>query len=671
MIKIHIDFETRSKISVRDVGPWRYSTDPSTDILCLCYKIEGVHEGIITRAMLEDIKDYGAPMTNLEDYRLLKMYINTLNTDFRLVAHNSMFEFCIWNNILAPRYYFKKVTNLNFWECTASKAAALALPRSLADCADALHLSERKDETGKRIMMKMSRPRKPTAKDPSVWYESADDFKTLYKYCKQDVTVESALDVILPPLNTTERKIWELDQKINSRGVKIDLDAVDYALNYANIYKNELNNELCRLTDGAVEKATEVQKLIKYVRQFASEEELPSLAAADIREYLKDCTDSHVKRCLEIRQLAGKSSTSKLEKIKSCVCSDGRVRDILVYHGASTGRWAGAGIQVQNFPRGKEEYDVNKIISALKLGDYNAFAFLYPNVLEAISSALRGLIMSSEGYDLIAADYNAIEARVLFWLAGCQKGLNAFINGTDIYCELASEIFKRKITKKDKEERMLGKSGVLGCGYQMGAERFVSQVKTTTGIDISKETAKLIVDTYRTTYPEIVAFWYNQERAVIQAVKERGTTIYVDKVSWNYPLDSNFLYCTLPSGRKIAYAYPEIRYIKTKWGDMKEQLTFMGVNSLNKKWCRQHSYGGALVENIVQATARDLMVNGMLNLEQAGYKILMTVHDEVVATVPKDSGSVKEYESILATVPTWAKDCPVKAEGWRGERYRK
>lgn len=677
MIKVHLDFETRSKISVADVGPWRYSLDPSTTVLCLCYKKSDSTKdmvSVITKGDFENYFDNRVLAGGIIPFSLGLANINRLvalaeNPDVRFYAHNSMFEYCMWNNILAKVYGFPELKDFDRWECTASKAATHALPRALGACAKALHLSEEKDETGKRIMMKLSRPKKPSKKDPSIWCDNPEDFKTLYKYCEQDVIVESAIDNAIPELNSFEREIWKLDQRINSRGIKIDVETLDIAIRFVDTFKNKLNDELCYLTGGLVSKASEVKRLTEYLHDFVDKKDLPSLNAASINEYLANCTDSKIKRILEIRQQAGKSSTSKLEKIKMCICPDNKVRDILVYHGASTGRWAGAGIQVQNFPRGAEEYDIDSVIETIKLNNYDVFATVYPNVIDAISASLRGFLIADTGKDFIAADYSNIESRVLFWVAGCDKGLTAFKHGTDIYCELATEIYKRKITKKDKEERQLGKTGVLGCGYQMGADRFKAQVKTMTGMDITRETADLVVKTYRATYPEVVACWYAQERAAIKAVKERGQLIKEGPIMWK--VQGQFLYCRLPSGRCIAYAEPQIKPIETSWGEVKEQLTFMGVNSLSKKWERQHTYGGSIVENIVQATARDLMAYGMKNVEAKGYKIAMTVHDEVVASVDEGCGDVQEFETLLSTIPQWAKGCPVKAEGWRGKRYRK
>jgi len=687
MYKVHLDFETRSNISVTDVGPWRYSLDPTTTVLCLCYRVEqmtkdGKSVFLEGRTIIKDMFNawfdnvtMGAELEYDNDniYDLIRLvnlgFWGLQKDDFRFYAHNSMFEYCIWNNILAKGYGFPPLTDFGKWECTASKAAAHALPRALGACALALHLPQEKDETGKRIMLKMSRPRKPTKNDKSPWNDKAEDYATLYKYCAQDVVVESAIDNALPPLIPMEREVWKLDQTINARGVAIDTEALDTAISFVNRFKDTLNGELADITHGAVMKATEVKKLTDYLGGLVSKEDLPNLSAASIEDYLKKCDNPTVRRILEIRQQAGKSSTSKLDTMKKCICPDGHVRDILMYHGASTGRWSGKGIQVQNFPRGGKGYDIDTVMDTIKLHDYGAFTLVYPNVIDAISSALRGFIVADEGEELIAADFSAIEARVVLWLAGAEKGLKAFREGADIYCELASEIYKRKITKKDKDERQLGKTGVLGCGYQMGADRFKAQVKAQTGMSISRETADLVVKTYRATYPEVVAFWYAQERAAVRAVREAGKLIKEGPVMWK--VQGRFLYCRLLSGRCIAYCEPVIKPIVTKWGEEKEQLTFMGVNSLNHKWERQHTYGGSIVENIVQATARDLMAAGMINLERAGYKIRMTVHDEVVASCPKGRGNIKEFETLLCSAPEWAKGCPIVAEGWIGERYRK
>lgn len=670
MISVHLDFETRSLVDVKDTGPWRYSMDPSTVPLCLCYTVDDkddvytiereVFEMIAISAWDEDMQKRHRPT-----YAAFYLQKLAENKDVIFKAHNSMFEYCMWNNVLHKRYGFPELLDFKRWDCTAAKAASHALPRSLGQCALALKLNENKDETGKKVMLQLSKPRKPSKNNPSIWCNDSEKFNVLYEYCKQDVIVERAIDNAIPNLNAKEKEIWELDQKINSRGVKIDTKALDIALKFINDFKIRLNNELSDLTSGAVEKATETKRFTDYLRSHIP---MADLRKSTVDDWINRIDDPKIKRCLEIRSQGGKSSTAKLEAIKDRVCSDGRVRDILVYHGASTGRWAGAGIQVQNFPRGLG-YNSDTVLDCLLLDDLDVFEMMYPDVINAISAGLRGFIISDKGHDFVTADFSQIEARVVMMLAECNRGIEDFRHGRDIYLALAQEIYKRPLTKKDKEERQLGKVGVLGCGFQMGAARFKEHAKNQAGLIISEELAERTVKTYRDTYPEVVRLWYAQERAAILAVKNPGHLYKEGPIYWK--VQGNFLYCKLPSGRCLAYPNPKVEIANTKWGTDKEQLTFMAIVGQTKIWSKEHTYGGKLVENIVQATARDLMANGMLNVEKAGYKIVMTVHDEVISEVPENFGSVEEFEKLLSTPPDWAKDYPIKAEGWRGKRYRK
>lgn len=663
MLSVHLDFETRSLVDVKETGPWRYSTDPSTVPLCLCYTIDNEPVRTITFDDFNNVYDIFGDQYYTQDMQ--KLYELALDETAIFKAHNSMFEYCMWNNVLAKKYGFPEIKDLKRWDCTAAKAASHALPRSLGECSLALKLSENKDETGKRVMLQLSKPRKPSKNDPSMWVSDKEKFNTLYDYCRQDVVVERAIDLSLPNLSKQEKAIWELDQKINSRGVKIDTKALDIALKFITAFKERLNVELQDLTSGAVDKATETKRMTDYLRSHIP---ITDLRKSTVEDWIKKTDNPKLKRVLEIRAQGGKSSTAKLESIKNRVCDDGRVKDILVYHGATTGRWAGAGIQVQNFPRGTG-YNSDLVLECLLYNDLDTFEMMYPDVINAISAGLRGFIISEEGFDFVTADFSQIEARVVMMLAGCKSGIEDFRHGRDIYLSLAQEIYKRPLTKKDKDERQLGKVGVLGCGFQMGAARFKEHAKNQAGLVISDELAEKTVKTYRETYPEVVKFWYAQERAAILATKNPGRLYEEGPIRWK--VQGNFLYCKLPSGRCLAYPDPQIKVIKTKWDTDKESLTFMAVNGLTKRWEREHTYGGKLVENIVQATARDLMANGMLNVEKAGYKIVMTVHDEVISEAPEGFGSVEDFEKILSTPPEWAKDYPIKAEGWRGKRYRK
>lgn len=293
----------------------------------------------------------------------------------------------------------------------------------------------------------------------------------------------------------------------------------------------------------------------------------------------------------------------------------------------------------------------------------------YGDVMTALSAALRGAIIAPPGRQLYVADYAGIEARVLSWVARQDDALRMFHEGGDPYCDMASAIYNRPITKDDKQERQLGKAAVLGCGYQMGGPKFVSTAAMY-GVTIDDDFSQQVVDAYRDKYWRVKKLWYDTQDAAVEAVQYPGRTVVQDRLRWRR--EGNFLFCTLPSGRRLAYPFPELRKNTTPWGSVQWQVTFMGVDMYSHKWKRQTTYGGKLVENIVQAVSRDLMASALQRCEESGtYTPILSVHDEVIAEAPLGAGSVKEFEGLLTTLPEWAKGCPVGAEGWAGGRYRK
>jgi len=335
-----------------------------------------------------------------------------------------------------------------------------------------------------------------------------------------------------------------------------------------------------------------------------------------------------------------------------------------MYHGASTGRWAGKLVQMHNLPKGNIS-NTDICIEAFRTRDLDYFEMMYSDVMGAISSCIRGMITAAPGHDLIVADYASIEARVLAWLAGDDRTIAKFHAGTDLYVDMAQKIYNK--IEINKNERQLGKTTILACGYGMGAAKFQATCQVW-GIDIEFNFAKRVIDIYREQYRIIKSMWYAQERAAMQAV-ETNRTITCGKVAW--AVYKNFLYCKLPSGRCLAYNEPRIQPVETPWGEMKDAVTFMSVNALTKQWERTSTYGGKLTENITQAVARDFMASAMVSLEDASYPLILTVHDEIVAEVRKDFGTVDAFIDIMARVPKWGQGCPIAAEGWRGERYRK
>jgi len=509
-------------------------------------------------------------------------------------------------------------------------------------------------------MMKMCKPRPTWKKDKSGerWFQDEADFQRLYVYCKEDVRAERDIDNLLADLTPCEQDIWHLDQIINQRGVSIDIKAVKSALILLEQYTQKLHAETLEITNGKIDKVSKRARVLEWMAEEGVV--LENYQQATVQKAIADGgLPAHVQRILEIRMQINKISTRKYEAIRNGLCHDNKIRDILVFHGASTGRWTGKLVQMQNLPRGSIK-DTETCIEVMKGRDLGFFETLYPDVMGAISSCIRGMFVATPGYELVVADYSAIEARVVLWLANDYKGVGKFERGEDLYVDMAKSIYNKQIITKD--ERQLGKVAILGCAYGMGHVKFRMTCKMW-GMEISEEIAQKTVKTYRSVYEKVVRLWRHLEEDAIFAVR------YGRKGSWSK--EGKFLFMTLPSGRRLCYPNPEVRTVTTPWGAQKEALTYMGMTAMSNQWERQNTYGGKLCENVTQAVARDLMAHAMLKCEKAGYKVLFTVHDEIVCEIEEGRGNVKQFENILCAKPKWAKGCPLAAEGWKGGRYRK
>ncbi len=654
---IYIDFETRSRCDIGDTGAWRYAEDPSTEVLCMAFAVNDLPVEIWYPG--EDMpKD-------------LKYYIEY---GFKVEAHNAFFERAIWRNIMVPKFGWPDIPDVQ-WACSAAKAATHALPRSLGGVGAALHLAVVKNEDGKRVMMKLARPRKATKKDSSEWHNDSQSFRELYDYCQADVAAERAIDKKLRDLTPTERDIWLLDQRINERGIRVDMPAIKAALSIIGEYTGRKRTEFMRLT--GIDSPTKLDQFKEWLK--ARGVPLTSLNKNDVSELLEKNKNlpQQVKDALRVRQELGKSSTAKYAAVAESVCRDGKLRDLLMYHGASTGRWTGKLVQPQNFPKNTFKGNFEQYFEILKRGELDTFEMCYADPMATLSATIRGIFIPSENHVFFGGDYSAIEARVLFWLASESKGLNMFRLGQDIYKDLATSIYNKPFESITKEERDLGKRGVLGCGYGMGAEKFKATCWDFARVEITEELSERVVHAYRTKYRPVVVMWQLQEMAAKQAM-ETKKTVRCGKVLWG--VHDGFLFCRLPSGRCLAYPEPKIELVKTSWGEMKPSITFMGVNPKTKQWERGSTYGGKIVENITQAVARDLMAEAMLRCEAAGFKVVLTVHDELLTEantngkeIPKLTMDItlKTFEALMAKLPAWADGIPVKAEGWYGGRYTK
>lgn len=662
-----LDYETRSKKSLEEYGAYEYAKDPSTKILCVAYQI-GTRSQLLHQLKNKIPANVYSPF--LKNTNFSDLYKAFMDEKIILVAHNAFFEQVITRFVFAPTMYSKPyLANIphDRWICTAALAAALSLPRKLEKLGPALTLPVLKDMEGHKLMLKMSKPRKPTKDNKGVWHSKLSDLKRLIQYCQTDVYSETWAFLQLKPLIDIEREIWLLDQKINFRGFKVDRPLVEKILKDIDTLTTRLTNEFSDLT--GLNSPGQNAKLLKYLRSLGAD--LPNMQAKTVSDTLldSDSLSDKVVRILEIKQAMSKTSTAKYEALEFRSRSDSRVRDILMYHGAGTGRWSGRGSQIQNFPRScpKNIEDVVKDIRESSLDDLELY---YGNALDLFSNCLKGMIIpEDENHIFNCADYSAIEARVLFWMAKHSSGVKAYIDKRDLYREMATDIYNiDHIENVTDEQRQVAKRAILGCGYGMGHKKFKETCKIF-GLEISEDLARKAVTMYRAKHKPIPIMWSNLEKAGIAATLNPGKKFMVNYTTWY--VSSKYLFCRLPSGRELAYYGPEVHYDNTPWGDKRPVLYHFGNDSKTHQWVKSNTYGGRLTENVVSGTARDIMAAAMLRLDAAGYKINFTVHDEILAERVKNRGSLKEFLKLMTTLPDWAVGCPITAEGWEGRRYKK
>lgn len=646
---VSCDFETRSTVDLRKAGTHVYAAHPTTDVWCLAYAFD------------DEEPELWTPEQPFPE-RLVSAV--TAGAEFR--AWNAQFERVIWRHVLTQRRGVPS-PDMRQWVCTAAEAAAMNLPRALGDCARVLGVAQQKDQPGHMYVLRMAQPRSRRGK-ALVWWDVAERLERLYTYCKQDVRTERSVARALRRLTPHEREIFLLDQQINDRGVGIDTALVRRMRTIAQRAAEEANAQLARTTRGNVGAVTQVAELTAWVR--ARGVECDGVRKAVVRNLLAgSALPADVREALTLRQEAGRSSAAKLTSMLNAVSGDRRARGLLLYHGAGTGRWSGRRIQPHNFPRG--DFDYRPFLALLHAGDYDTLSLITPP-LQVVSAALRGVIVPAAGHHLMVGDFEQIEARVLAWCAGQDDQLALFRAGQSPYPPMAEAIYSLPpgtINSKTDPRYKIGKDTVLGCGYGMGADKFRTQILEKEGHDVGMELAERAVRTYRDTMTAVTSLWRHAERAAIAAVQAPGSEQRL--AGCVFTKRGGYLYIVLPSKRPLCYARPRIMPRETPWGAVKAAVVAEYVDPITKRWGPRALYGGLLVENIVQAIARDLMADAMLRQEQAGYPIILTVHDEVIADVLDGHGSVAEFTALAETVPEWARGCPVAFKAWEGDRWRK
>ena len=641
---LEMDIETFSDVDLIKCGVYAYADSPAFEILLFAYSFDGGETRVIDLAQGEELP--GEVAEAVFDGSVVK------------TAFNANFE----RTCLSK--YFGRYLPPESWHCSAVQAALLALPRSLEDVGAVLGLDEQKMKEGKELIRYFCVPCKPTkangGRRRNLPCHAPEKWELFKAYCMRDVDVEKAIRRKLCkfPIPEGEMELYRLDQRINDRGVPVDMGLVRQAVVCERLHKEVVTKRAYELT--GLENPNSVAQLKGWLGENGVEaESLSKKAVADMIEE----SDGEVEELLRLRLLMAKTSVKKYEAMERSVCSDGRVHGLLQFYGANrTGRWAGRLVQVQNLPQNHLQ-DLGLARELVKQGNFEGVEMLYDSTPGVLSELIRTAFVPEPGCRFVVADFSAIEARVLAWLAGERWRLEVFSSHGKIYEASASAMFHVPIEEVTKGSplRQKGKIAELGLGYGGAAGALVSMGALEMGL--SEDELPSLVAAWRRANPHITQFWWDVDKAAVEAVTKRTGT-RAGRIGFEYR--SGILFVMLPSGRKLAYVKP--RLAVNKFG--REGLTYEGILE-NKKWGRIETYGPKLVENIVQGTARDLLAEAMLRVEKRGYPIVMHCHDEFIAEVPEGMGSVEEMCEVMAVRPSWAEGLPLRADGYECPFYQK
>lgn len=724
-----IDFETRSPVDLKKCGLFPYAEHPDTEVMCLALAVDAGKPVLwAPPKFLDKIDRAKVPFKfiSLEKVRSL------VTRATRSIAQNSMFEYVMWNAKMGSPLPLEKLHD------TMAQLAYHALPLNLDQAGSTLGLSSQKDKAGHKIMLKLCKPRKPrkaereqmerdgitqradgsfidpaTGKHFWLWHEDPADLEALFRYCVQDVDAERMIFYHLPQLPPFERKIWLLDQKINLKGVPVDLENAQAIVDLTQKREVERLAEFQKLTRGAVSGPRSFVALQKWVSGHTGQE-VESVGKAGVADLLaKKDLPGYVRRVLEIKAELSKSSVAKFRAMLDRTSADGRLRGMFLYGGASTMRWAGRGVQVHNLPRDSYDPETWEHVAGLfRDDDMEGLWLLYDDPFYAASRCVRGTFCAPEGREFVCADFSSVEAVGLAYLAGEETALEVFRSGLSTYKVAAMGIFGVAYEDVTKDQRQVGKVSDLALGYGGGIGAYAA-LAAGYGIDLetlpdfilpyatpeeldgpwgatalakmyvtknpggmSHEAAiacDVIKRKWRAAHPNTVQFWKGLEEAARLAIQNPGEIFgYRDL---KYRVDNGFLKCRMPSGRLMRYFNPRLSLETTSWGEDRSTITFEGMKVVDgattRQWARLATYSGKICENVVQGFCRDLLAAAMLRLDAAGYEQVLHVHDESGAEQELGQGGLERFERIMSEVPPWAKGMPITAKGWVGKRYRK
>ena len=644
MSVLAIDIETYSEVDLPRSGVYAYTDDPSFEILLFAYAFDDEPTQIV------DLKCGEA---------LPERVLNALLDDgVTKTAFNAAFERTCISRYLGVRL------SADSWQCTAVQSAMLALPLSLDGVGAVLDIERKKLKEGADLVRWFSLPCRATQAnggrlrnlpehDPEKW----ERFK---KYCIRDVDAEREIRKKLAayPIPAEEQTLYILDQQINDRGIMVDSTLVSHAIECDRLFNERATSRAYELT--GLDNPNSPAQIRDWLTERGVETE--TLDKKAVKALMPDA-DGEVLEMLKLRLAMAKTSVKKYEAIERAMCRDGRVHGLLQFYGANrTGRWAGRLVQVQNLPQNHIP-DLALARYLVKEGRYDDLEALFDSTPNVLSELIRTAFVPKPGCRFIVADFSAIEARVIAWLSGEQWRLDVFRNGGDIYCASASQMFGVPVEKHgiNGHLRQKGKIAELALGYGGSTGALIAMGALDMGL--TEEELPELVSQWRGANPHITRFWWDVDKAALQAYTDRVET----RVGpLRFACRSGMLFIALPSGRRLCYVKP--RLMPNRFG--KQSLTYEGVGE-SRKWMRIETYGPKLVENIVQATARDLLALSMLRLRDAGFDIVMHIHDEAVLEVPVGQSSVQEVCEIMGMAPDWADGLPLRADGYECEFYRK
>jgi DNA polymerase len=674
---LFLDIETSSACDISR-GAWAYSEHPSTVVFCVVFH------------WMDFRASQDTPTKRLvwTDGPVPKDVADHVGQGLMLCPHNWSFEFAIWHNILVPCFGFPRAP-ARLWLDTQAFGMAFNLPPALEGLANALGTTLRKDTEGAALMKTMAKA-KPVEGEPGVWTYDRDlaHLERLTAYCQADVSATWECFRRLPAPHPFEAKTWRVDQKINLRGVYLDQPFAQKMITMAELRKEQLQDAATRESGGALNNLRSVPKLKAWVKEHGivlpvtvkrntkGEMTRSESLSLPVIERILEAPDVPlaVRAVLSARAEIGKlTSLAKLVRAAEMVGSDGRLRNALHYCGALTGRWSSSGFQVHNLPKPKlGPVSTACVRQCVEMECLELLCILQENPLQALSQILRSIIIAAPGYEFLAADFSAIEARIVAWLAGQMNIVDLFAAGEDVYTHAANLV--------GSDSRPLGKVLTLANGYGMGPVKFHGKAAEE-GVHMELKEARAFTIGWRANNQEIVQFWRVLEDAVYAALDSPGVGVNAGShIQMLYK--PNLLRVFLPSGRAIVYHRPHIVHTVKEVQTVNEdgevetleiegpEIRFWTVAKNKASMATESTYGGKLAENVTQGTARDILSAALQRFDKADkYPVVIHVHDSMAAEVPEGTGSLQEFEATMAESPDWAKTLPIKAEGYRSRRF--